>query len=55
MAQAESFLINAYPVAVRPFDVVLIAAAAMGLCALAAVYPARRAAAVQPARAVQGE
>jgi lipoprotein-releasing system permease protein len=55
MAQAESFLINAYPVAVRPLDVVLIAAAAMGLCALAAVYPARRAAAVQPARAVQGE
>ena len=55
MAQAESFLIDAYPVAVRPFDVVVIAAAAMGLCALAAVSPARRAAAVEPARAVQGE
>jgi lipoprotein-releasing system permease protein len=55
MAQAESFLIDAYPVAVRPLDVALIAAAAMALCVGAAVYPARRAARVAPARAVQGE
>ncbi|PSR01428.1 MAG: permease [Bacteroidetes bacterium QS_8_68_28] len=55
MAQAESFLIDAYPVAVRPLDVALIAAAAMALCVGAAVYPARRAARVAPARAVQDE
>lgn len=53
MAQAESFLIDAYPVAVRPLDVALIAAAAMVLCVGAAVYPARRAARLAPARAVQ--
>ncbi|PSQ99735.1 MAG: permease [Bacteroidetes bacterium QS_9_68_14] len=55
MTQAESFLIDAYPVAVRPLDVALIAAAAMALCVGAAVYPAHRAARVAPARAVQGE
>ena len=53
MAQAESFLIDAYPVAIRPLDVALITAVSMVLCALAAVYPARRAARVAPARAVQ--
>lgn len=52
MAQAESFLIDAYPVAVQPLDVVLIAIAAFGLCVLAALYPAARAAAIEPARAV---
>ena len=52
MAQAESFLIDAYPVAVQPLDVVLIAIAAFGLCVLASLYPAARAAAIEPARAV---
>jgi len=52
MAQAESFLIDAYPVSVQFVDVVLIAVAAFGLCVLAALYPAARAAAVEPARAV---
>ncbi len=55
LAGAESFLISAYPVAVRPLDVVLIAAASLALCVLAAVYPARRAGAIEPARAVQLE
>ena len=52
MAQAESFLIDAYPVAVRPLDIVLIAIVAFGLCVLASLYPASRAASIEPARAV---
>ena len=52
-AEAGSFIIDAYPVAIRPLDVALVVAVAVGLCALAAVYPASRAAAVEPARAVQ--
>lgn len=53
MAQAESFLISAYPVSIQPLDVVLIAVVAFGLCVLAAIYPSSRAAAIEPARAVQ--
>jgi len=53
MAQAESFLINAYPVSIRWLDVTLIAGVAFGLCTLAALYPAVRAASIEPARAVQ--
>lgn len=52
MAQAESFLIDAYPVSVQFLDVVLIAIVALGLCVLAALYPAARAASIEPARAV---
>ncbi len=52
MAQAESFLIDAYPVAVQPLDVIVIALSAFGLCVLASLYPAARAAAIEPARAV---
>jgi lipoprotein-releasing system permease protein len=52
MAQAESFLIDAYPVSVQALDVVLIAVVSFGLCVLAALYPAVRAAAIEPARAV---
>ncbi|MEM0962774.1 MAG: ABC transporter permease [Bacteroidota bacterium] len=53
MAEAGSFVIDAYPVAIRPFDIAGIVVVAVGLCALASVYPAARAAAVDPARAVQ--
>ena len=53
MAQAESFLIDAYPVSIQPLDVIVVAAVAFGLCVLAALYPAARAAAIEPARAVQ--
>ena len=53
LAEAGSFVIDAYPIAVRPLDVALVVAVAVGLCALAAVYPAGRAAAIDPARAVQ--
>jgi lipoprotein-releasing system permease protein len=55
MAQAESFLIEAYPVAVQATDVLAIAGVAFALCVAAAVYPARRAAAIAPARAVHLE
>ena len=50
---AESFLIDAYPVSIRSFDLVLIGSVAFGLCVLAALYPAARAAAIEPAHAVQ--
>ena len=53
LAQAESFIIDAYPVAIRLWDVVLILAVAMSLCVLAAVYPAKRAATIEPAKAVR--
>ncbi len=52
---AESFMIDAYPVAIRVVDLVLIVAVALGLCVLASLYPAARAAAIEPARAVQTE
>ncbi len=55
LAGADSFLIDAYPVAIRLSDVGLVALVALGLCVAAALYPAARAAAVEPARAVQLE
>ena len=53
LAEAESFIIDAYPVAIRALDVALIVVVAVGLCAVAALYPAMRAAAVEPAQAVR--
>jgi lipoprotein-releasing system permease protein len=53
LAEAGSFVIDAYPVSIRALDVAGIVVVAVGLCALASVYPAARAAAVDPARAVQ--
>ncbi len=55
LARAESFLIDAYPVALRAADVVAVVAVAVALCIAASVYPAWRAARVEPATAVQGE
>ncbi|MDX1739650.1 MAG: ABC transporter permease [Rhodothermales bacterium] len=52
---ADSFLLHAYPVSIRVLDVVAIVAIALGLCVLASLYPAARAAAVQPAAAVNVE
>lgn len=48
-----SFVIDSYPVAVRPFDVAVIVIVSLSMCALAALYPATRAAQTEPARAVQ--
>lgn len=53
LAEAGSFVIDAYPVAIRPLDIGGVVLVAVGLCALASVYPAARAAAIDPARAVQ--
>ena len=53
MAQAESFLIDAYPVSIHWDDVLLVTSIAMALCILASLYPAARAASIEPAEAVQ--
>jgi lipoprotein-releasing system permease protein len=53
LAQAEAFIIDAYPVSIRILDVVLITGVAILLCVLAAIYPASRAASVEPAQAVR--
>ena len=52
LAGAESFMIDAYPVAIQGLDIVIISLVAVGLCVLASIYPARRAAAIDPAVAV---
>ena len=49
---AEAFLIHAYPVAIEITDLLGITLAALVLCVLAALYPAARAAAIEPAQAV---
>jgi lipoprotein-releasing system permease protein len=54
LAQAEAFIIDAYPVSIRVIDVTLITLVAVGLCVVAAIYPASRASAVEPAQAVRG-
>ncbi len=53
MAQADSFILDAFPVDIRPFDIVVIVVVALGLCVAAAVYPALRAAAIQPVDAMR--
>lgn len=55
LAGSESFMIDAYPISIRALDIVVICTVAVGLCMLAAVYPARRAAAIEPATAVNVE
>lgn len=54
LADAEAFIIDAYPVSIRAFDVILVTVVAVVLCVLASLYPAARAAAVEPADAVRG-
>jgi len=55
LADAESFLIDSYPVSIQFLDVFVIAVIALGLCVLASVYPARRAASIEPAEAISVE
>jgi lipoprotein-releasing system permease protein len=55
LAGADAFVIQAYPVSIQALDVILVALSAMGLCVLAALYPAIRASRVQPAAAVNLE
>lgn len=54
LTNAESFIIDAYPVGIRFMDISLIAVVAVSLCVLAALYPSRKAATVEPAQAVRG-
>lgn len=55
LSQADSFLIDAYPVHILWTDVGLVVGASFALCVAASVYPAWRAASVPPAQAIQGE
>ena len=53
--RSESFVIDAYPVSIEAFDIFVVVTIVFVLCILAASYPAMRAAAVEPARAVRNE
>ena len=55
LSQADSFLIDAYPVHLLWTDVGLVVGASFALCVAASVYPAWRAASVPPAQAIQGD
>ena len=46
-------MIDAYPVSIRLFDLVVIGTVSFALCVIASLYPASRAAAIEPAHAVQ--
>ncbi|MGA1495157.1 MAG: FtsX-like permease family protein [Rhodothermales bacterium] len=50
---SDSFLIDAYPVSIRLFDLALVTGSALVLCVLAAWYPAYRAASIPPAVALR--
>jgi lipoprotein-releasing system permease protein len=50
-----SFIIDAYPVMINPFDIAIVIGGSMLLCLAASWYPAVRASQVQPADAVRDE
>jgi lipoprotein-releasing system permease protein len=52
---AEIYFINTLPIEMKVLDFVKVAAAAMGLCFLATVYPARKAARLVPVDAIRYE
>ncbi len=52
---SASFIIDAYPVAIRFSDIAIILVGTMALCLLASWYPAVRASSIQPADAVRDE
>lgn len=52
---SSSFIIDAYPVVINPWDIAIVLAGSMFLCVLASWYPATRAAAIEPADAVRNE
>jgi lipoprotein-releasing system permease protein len=52
---SSAFIIDAYPVDIRLFDVTVILIGSLLLCLLASRYPANRAAEVQPAEAIRYE
>lgn len=53
LAGAESFIISAYPVAISPVDVFMVLAGSLLLSIVAAWYPAKRAAAIDPSEAIR--
>lgn len=55
LSGSAAFLIDAYPVLISWTDILAIVAVTMSLCLIAALYPARRAASVEPAQAVRYE
>jgi lipoprotein-releasing system permease protein len=55
LANAESFIINAYPISIATTDVVLVLGLSLLLCVGAAWYPAQRASSVDPADAIRYE
>jgi lipoprotein-releasing system permease protein len=55
LANAESFIIDAYPVSIATFDVILVLGISLLLCIAAAWYPAQRASGVDPAEAIRYE
>lgn len=55
LAGAESFIIQAYPVAIQAGDVGMVLLSSLLLCVGASAWPASAAAAVQPADAVRSE
>ena len=55
LAGGESFIVQSYPISIQALDLAIIVLVSLGLCLLASIYPASRAAAVAPAEAVQME
>jgi len=53
LPNADSFLISAYPVAISGWDVFAVGSVALLMCVGAAIYPATRAAAIEPAEAIK--
>lgn len=52
---SSAFIIDAYPVSVRPLDVAIILAGSMALCLAASWYPSRRATGTDPSEALRYE
>jgi lipoprotein-releasing system permease protein len=53
LPNADSFLISAYPVLISGWDVFVVGMVALLMCVGAAIYPATRAAAIEPAEAIK--
>lgn len=53
LAGAESFIISAYPVVISSLDVFMVLAGSLILSVIAAWYPAKRAASIDPAEAIR--